>query len=135
MKGAQQPKTGGKILIVDDDQAIQDYFERALRGYTVEKASSGEEALEIIRNNQPELVLLDIRMPGIDGIETLRRIKAIDRSISVIMLSAYGTLQTNIEAVKLGALTSMAKPFDLGEMRAIIIDAFTNPSTDKPTSQ
>lgn len=130
----QQSKTGGRILIVDDDQAIQDYFERTLKDYTIEKASSGEEALAVIRNNKPELVLLDIRMPGIDGIETLRRIKEIDSSISVIMLSAYGTLQTNLEAVRLGAITSMAKPFDLGEIKAIITDAFTNPSPGRPIS-
>lgn len=123
---AQMPKTGRTILVVDDDETIQDYFERTLRDNKIEKASSGEEALEYIKNKRPDLVLLDIKMPGIDGIETLRRIKEIDQNIPVIMLSAYGTLQTNLEAVRMGAFTSMAKPFDLGEMKAIITDAFSN---------
>ena len=113
---------GTTILVVDDDQAIQDYFERVLKDYSVIKAFNGEDALEIIKTNRPDLVLLDILMPGIDGIETLRRIKKIDTKIQVIMLSAYGTLQDNLEAARLGAYTSMAKPFDLKDMYTIIKD-------------
>ncbi len=115
---------GQTILIVDDEEIIREYFARTLKEYSVITVGSGEEALNIIRNDRPELVLLDIRMPGIDGIETLKRIKEIDRSIAVIMLSAYGTLQTNMEAARLGAFASIAKPFDLKDMKAIIKNAF-----------
>ena len=125
-KLAQGAKSGKTVLVVDDDQTIQDYFERVLKEYRVLKASNGTEALEIVKKERPDLVLLDIRMPGIDGIETLRRIKAVDRDITVIMLSAHRTLQTNLEAAKLGAYTSLAKPFDLYEMKTIISDAFNN---------
>ncbi len=123
VKLEEKKETGKTVLVVDDDETIRDYFERVLKDYRVVRASTGEEALEIMRKNKPDLVLLDIRMPGIDGIETLRRIKEIDSSITVIMLSAYGNLQTNLEAARLGAHTSLAKPFDLQEMRAIITDA------------
>ncbi|MFH2137651.1 MAG: response regulator [Candidatus Omnitrophota bacterium] len=121
------------VLIVDDDQTIQDYFERVLKEYRVLKASNGTEALEIVRKDRPDLVLLDIRMPGIDGIETLKRIKEIDINIAVIMLSAHRTLQTNLEAAKMGAYTSLAKPFDLYEMKTIISDAFNNAPSKRPS--
>jgi len=116
-------QTGKTVLVVDDDETIQDYFGRALKGYKVIKASGGEEALNIIKNDSIDLVLLDIRMPGIDGIETLRRIKQYDKNIAIIMLSAYGNIQTSIEAARLGAYSSMAKPFDLHEMKQIITEA------------
>lgn len=116
----QKPAIDKTVLIVDDEEAIRDYFERTLKAYRVIKASGGEEAIEIIKKDKPDLVLLDIRMPGIDGIETLRRIKEMDRSIPVIMLSAYGTLETNLEAARLGAFSSIAKPFDLKDMKVVI---------------
>ncbi|MCP4649600.1 MAG: response regulator [PVC group bacterium] len=125
------PKAGKTVLIVDDDQTIQDYFERVLKEYRVIKASNGTQALELVQKERPDLVLLDIRMPGIDGIETLKRIKEIDSDISVIMLSAHRTLQTNLEAAKLGAYTSLAKPFDLYEMKSIISDAFSSAPTKR----
>ncbi len=114
------------VLIVDDDETIRDYFERALKEYKVLKASSGEEALEIIQKERIDLVLLDIRMPGIDGIETLKRIREINKHIQVIMLSAYGTLETNLEAARLGAYTSIAKPFDLNDMKSVIQNALSS---------
>lgn len=119
------------ILVVDDEEVIRDFFKRTLPEYTVVTAASGEEALYIIKKDRPDLVLLDIKMPGIDGIETLRQIKNIDKSIAVIILSAHGTLKTNIEAVRLGAFDSIAKPFDLGDMKVVIQDALGNISKNK----
>lgn len=124
-------KPGKTVLIVDDEEVIRSFFARTLTGYRVLTAVSGDEALNVVKKDKPDLVLLDIRMPGIDGIETLRRIKEIDSNITVIMLSAHGNLQTNLEAARLGAYTSLAKPFDLSEMKAIIADAFTGAATDK----
>jgi excisionase family DNA binding protein len=115
-----KPQTGGTVLVVDDEEVIRDFFTRALTGYRVITAASGEEAVSIIKRDRPDLVLLDIKMPGIDGIETLRQIKQIDHSVVVIMLSAHGTLRSNLEAARLGAYDSMAKPFDLKEIKAVI---------------
>lgn len=114
---------GKTVLIVDDEEVIRDFFARTLTEYRILTAATGEEALSIVKKERPDLVLLDLKMPGIDGIETLRRIKEIDRNIAVIMLSAYGTLETNIEAARLGAYTSIAKPFDLKEMKSLIKSA------------
>jgi excisionase family DNA binding protein len=122
------------VLVVDDEEIIRDFFIRTLTGYKVLTASSGEEALNIIRKDRPDLVLLDIKMPGIDGIETLRKIKEIDRSIVVVMLSAFSTLETNITAARLGAYTSIAKPFDLEEMKSIIKVAMVSEAETKETN-
>lgn len=111
------------ILVVDDEEVIRDFFKRTLTEYRVMTAASGEEALLLIKNDRPDLVLLDIKMPGIDGIETLRQIKRIDRGIAVVILSAHGTLKTSIEAARLGAHDSISKPFDLGNMQSVIKDA------------
>lgn len=108
------------ILIVDDEAVIRDFFSRVLTEYKVYTASNGTEALNIIKNNKPDLVLLDINMPGIDGIETLRQIKSVDKNIEVIMLSAFGTVKTSMVAAKLGAYDSMSKPFDLEEIKSVI---------------
>ena len=124
---------GKTVLVVDDEEVIRDFFIRALTGYKVLTASSGEEALDIIRKDKPDLVLLDIKMPGIDGIETLKRIKEIDSSIVVIMLSAFATLENNIAAARLGAYTSIAKPFDLEEMKSIIKVAMVSEAETKKT--
>jgi len=122
------------VLVVDDEDVIRDFFSRALTGYKVLTASSGEEALNIIKKDKPDLVLLDIKMPGIDGIETLRKIKEIDSRIVVIMLSAFSTLETNITAARLGAYTSIAKPFDLEEMQAVIKVAMASEAGTKETN-
>ena len=133
--GAEMKSGYGKtVLVVDDEEVIRDFFSRTLTGYKVLTASSGEEALNIIRKDRPDLVLLDIKMPGIDGIETLRKIKEIDRNIVVIMLSAFSTLETNITAARLGAYTSIAKPFDLEEMKSIIKVAMVSEAETKETN-
>jgi excisionase family DNA binding protein len=134
LKTDKQWETAKKtVLVVDDEEVIRDFFKRTLTEYKVITAASGEEALYIIKNDRPDLVLLDIKMPGIDGIETLRQIKKIDKSISVIILSAHGTLKTNIEAVRLGAFDSIAKPFDLGDMKLVIQDALGDIAKSKET--
>lgn len=121
-----KPEAGKTVLIVDDEEIIRDFFARTFKDYRVITASGGEEALGIIRKDRPDLVLLDIKMPGIDGLETLKRIKQIDESIVVVMLSAYGTLETNLEAARSGAYTSIAKPFDSSYMDSVIKDAISS---------
>lgn len=124
---------GKTVLVVDDEEVIRDFFSRALTGYKVLTASSGEEALTIIKKDKPDLVLLDIKMPGIDGIETLRRIKEIDSNIAVVMLSAFASLETTITAARLGAYTSIAKPFDLEEIQSVIKGAIVSEAETKGT--
>ena len=121
------------VLVVDDEEVIRDFFKRTLPEYRVLTAASGEEAVYMIKKDSPDLVLLDIKMPGIDGIETLRKIKSIDKNIVVIMISAHGTLKTNIEAARLGAYDSIAKPFDLEEMKLTLKDALVDKTKGKDT--
>jgi two-component system, response regulator, stage 0 sporulation protein F len=104
----------GSILIVDDEQSVREvlseYF--AEQGYAVETAGDGEEALAVVRRSTPDLVLLDVRMPGIDGVETLRRMRGIAPAVSVIMVTANEDVGLARETLKLGALDYVAKPFD-----------------------
>jgi two-component system response regulator (stage 0 sporulation protein F) len=104
----------GRILIVDDESSVREvlseYFEE--QGYAVEAAVDGEEALAIVRQRRPDLVLLDVRMPGLDGVETLRRIRKVASSLAVIMVTANEDVDLARETLKLGALDYVAKPFD-----------------------
>jgi len=110
-----------KILFVDDDENILDAAKTALEvyGYEVETASSGYECLEKI--NDVDLVFLDIKMPGMDGIETLKEIKKRRPSLPVIMITAYATVDTAIEAMKRGAFDYIRKPFDMEELENSIL--------------
>ncbi len=108
------------ILIVDDEEVIRNFFSETLSEYRILTAQSGEEALEIIKTDRPELVLLDLKMPGIDGIETLRRIRKMDKGLAVVMLTAYGTPEIKSQAMRLGARGLMAKPFELPQIKTLI---------------
>ncbi len=102
-----------EILVVDDEQeithALKNFFNK--KGYSVNIANNGTEALEIVKNSRPHLVFLDIRMPKMDGMELLRRIRDFDRSIKVIMVTAFGTKEIVSEAKRLGAVDFIRKPF------------------------
>ena len=104
----------GRILIVDDElsvrEVLSEYFVE--QGYSVESAGGGEEALALVQRSTPDLVLLDVRMPGLDGVETLRRIRGIAPEVSVIMVTANEDVGLARETLKLGALDYVAKPFD-----------------------
>ncbi len=102
------------ILVVDDDSEIRYSLNRVLasRGYTVNAAGSGEEGVEAVRKKAPDLVFLDIRMGGMSGLETLQHMRALDGRLPVILMTAFGTAQTAIEAMKYGAFDYIMKPFD-----------------------
>ncbi len=104
----------GRILVVDDEapvrEVLSEYF--TTQGYAVDTAASGNEALAAIRRARPDLVLLDIRMPGIDGVEVLRRIREADDGVAVIMVTANEDVVLARETLKLGAFDYVAKPFD-----------------------
>ena len=88
----------GRILIVDDDAQLRMSFEKILsaEGHTVQTAATGESGLEIVSKNIPDLVIMDIRLPGMDGLETFREIHEIDSKLPVIIMTAYGTTDTAI---------------------------------------
>jgi two-component system nitrogen regulation response regulator GlnG len=114
-----------KLLLVDDEADVQYSFRRIFDSPEVElnTASSGEEALTAIPRFKPDLVLMDVRMGGINGLETLRRLRQIDSKVPVIMMTAYGTTQTAIEAMKLGAYDYLLKPFDVPKLKEIVFTA------------
>ncbi len=111
-----------KILVVDDEHLIRWSLEQNLKkqGYEVLTAGSGEDALRIVREEQPDLVLLDIQLPGISGLEVLEKIKEYDEDIIVIMVTAHGGLETAVTAMRIGAYDYLNKPFNLDEMSIVI---------------
>src|SRR5512133_1029274 len=111
-----------KILVVDDEHLIRWSLEQNLKkqGYEVLTAGSGEDALNIVREDQPDLVLLDIQLPGISGLDVLEKIKEIDEDIIVIMVTAHGGLETAVTAMRIGAYDYLNKPFNLDEMAIVI---------------
>ncbi|MGG3090492.1 response regulator [Bacillus safensis] len=108
-----------KILIVDDQYGIRILLNEVFHkeGYQTFQAANGLQALDIVKNHRPNLVLLDMKIPGMDGIEILKRMKLIDEDIRVIIMTAYGELDMIQESKELGALTRFAKPFDIDEIR------------------
>lgn len=111
-----------KVLIVDDQNGIRILLMEVFsgEGYKTFQASNGKLALEIVKQESPDLVLLDMKIPGMDGLEILKRVKEINRDIKVIMMTAYGELDMIKEATELGALMHFTKPFDIDEMRTAV---------------
>ena len=114
-----------KLLLIDDETDVQYSFQRIFDSPEIElmTASSGEEGLKIIPKFKPDLVLMDVRMGGMSGLETLRKIREIDSKQLVILMTAYGTTQTAIEAMKLGAYDYLLKPFDVPKLKDIVMRA------------
>ena len=110
------------VLVVDDEENIRDGSERTLKpiGFEVFKASRGSEALEILSQNEISIVLLDLKMPGMDGMEVLLRIQDINPSILVIVITGFATVQTAIEAMKQGAYDFIPKPFEPDQLRIVV---------------
>ncbi|OGU06605.1 MAG: Fis family transcriptional regulator [Geobacteraceae bacterium GWC2_58_44] len=111
-----------KIMVVDDEHLIRWSLEQNLKkqGYEVCTAGTGEDALRLAREEQPELVLLDYHLPGINGLEVLQRLKEIDEDILVIMVTAQGGLETAVNTMRHGAYDYINKPFNLDEMAIVI---------------
>jgi len=109
------------ILIVDDERtlakAIKAYLEEA--GYDVEVAGDAESAVQLLPALQPDVVITDVRLPGMDGIALLRRIREFDPGIAVVVMTAHGSIEGAVEAVKLGAFDYLKKPIDLEELKLV----------------
>ncbi|MDY6786918.1 MAG: response regulator [candidate division WOR-3 bacterium] len=115
-----------KILIVDDEKNILKTIKTALEGddVSVDTAMNGEECLDLIEQKEFDLILLDLKMPVIDGIEVLKRLSEKDIFIPVVIITAHGTIDKAVEAMKLGAVDFIQKPFSPNEIREIVDDMF-----------
>ncbi|HXX63119.1 MAG TPA: sigma-54 dependent transcriptional regulator [Bacteroidota bacterium] len=111
-----------RLLIVDDDEKILFAFEQLFRkeGYDTVTASDGEQALELIGSVHPDAVIMDITMPKLDGLETLKRVKQLNSTLPVILITGFGTMQTAIRAMQLGAFEYMTKPLDVIAVRDVV---------------
>jgi len=105
----------GKVLVVDDEPEVRQLLHEFLsgRGYEVAMADGGAAALEVGERDSPDVVLLDVAMPGMDGVETLKRIMALKRSVSVIMVTANADIAVTSKLLAIGAVDYIPKPFDL----------------------
>ena len=108
-------KIEGKVLLVDDEEQFLDALSQRLeaRGLKVDAVTSGEDALSQVEDRNFDAIIVDLAMPGIDGIETLKRIKAKRPDLEIIMLTGHATVKSGIEAMKLGADDFLEKPVDL----------------------
>jgi len=126
----------GRILVVDDEapvrEVLAEYF--ATEGYTVETAGSGVEALTAVRDGHADLVLLDVRMPGLDGVQVLRRIREFDGHVPVIMVTANEDVTLAKETLKLGAFDYVAKPFDFDYLDRAVAAGMARAGERSPVS-
>jgi two-component system response regulator PilR (NtrC family) len=122
-----------KILVADDEQSMREFLEIMLKkeGYKVSLASNGEEVAKLVENDLFDLVLLDIRMPKLDGITALKKIKANTPETIVIMITAYASADTAIKAMKEGAYDYITKPFKVDEIKLIIKNALEKKNLQK----
>jgi len=120
-----------KILVVDDEKLIRwSVSERLQRdGYEVLAAESGEQALELVAQSSPDLMLLDVRLPGMDGLTTLQRSLGLHAELAVIMMSAHSTVDNAVEAMKIGAIDFLVKPFPFQSLDAAVQRALQNART------
>ena len=116
-----------KILIVDDQLGVRRLLFETFREdhHEVQMAANGAEALQLLKTFEPNLILMDMKMPGMNGLETLGQIRALDRQVGVIMMTAYGDTQNMEQAKDLGILHYMGKPFDLFELRERVREILT----------
>lgn len=123
----------GKILTIDDEELIRSSIKQHLEkdGHDVLTAKSGEEGISMCRIDLPDIVLLDLHMPGIGGIETLKLIKELNKDVIVIIISAHGDIETAVSAIKLGAYEFVEKPFDLNMISILVKNALETLSLKK----
>ena len=128
---------GKSVLIVDDEKNIRLTLSQSLESLEIDTdtAANGEEALAKIGETDFGLILLDLKMPGMDGIEVLRKVREMRPDIRVIIITAYGTIESAIEAVKLGAVDFIQKPFAPAEIRELITQVFDREKLDEKKAE
>jgi len=122
-----------KILIIDDEDAIRDLLKLALldNGYHVYEASCGKEGLEIFKENDPDIVLTDVKMPNMSGIEVVKEIKTIKSNADIVIMTGYGTEDTVIDALRAGASNYVKKPISFDELFTILNNIIYNRENEK----
>jgi two-component system, OmpR family, response regulator len=125
------------LLLVDDEDDFRTTLANRLkrRNFDVTDADSGEKALEIMKNNSFDVAIIDIKMPGIDGIETLKRVKKIDPHMEVILLTGHASIEAGIEGIKSGAYDYVIKPCTVNDLMVKIVDAFRRGIIEKEHAQ
>jgi DNA-binding NtrC family response regulator len=115
-----------KVLVVDDEIEFANVIAERMRGrgYEVDTASSGADGLEKIKEKEYDAVLLDLSMPGLDGMETMKRMLGHDEQLQIIILTGYGSVQKGVEAVKQGAADFLEKPADIDALAGKIDEAY-----------
>ncbi|MGB5984966.1 MAG: response regulator, partial [Desulfobacterales bacterium] len=123
---ADDQRRAFRILVVDDELVVRDSLKEWLEveGFSVEMAASGSEALERLAGSPAQLMLADIKMPGMDGVQLLEKAKAEHPDLAVLMMTAYATVETAVEAMKIGALDYLIKPFDLEVMLPKVVEVY-----------
>ncbi|HYC22376.1 MAG TPA: sigma-54 dependent transcriptional regulator [Candidatus Bathyarchaeia archaeon] len=125
-----------RVLIVDDEPGIRESLRLTLRDdYDLLLAESGEEALRAAQSSRPDVVLLDIVMPGMDGLAALERLKAFDPCLPVIMVTATRTIKTAVTAIKLGAYDYIQKPFEIEDLRIILNNATRSAALEREVEE
>src|SRR5262249_11643541 len=122
-----------QILVVDDEEAVCWALKKALgqEGHSVAVAASAEEAFERAEQRRPDAIVLDVRLPGLDGLQALGKLRQITEDAPGIVITAFGNLDTAVRAVEGGAFDYLAKPFDLGQALDAVARALRVPSVDK----
>jgi len=117
-----------RLLIVDDELVVRDSLKEWLEdeGFQADTAESGTEALEKLTKERFNMMLLDIKMPGMDGVEVLKRSKEINPELPVVMMTAYATVETAVEAMKIGAMDYLMKPFDPDNLVPLVVQLYQN---------
>jgi two-component system, response regulator, stage 0 sporulation protein F len=117
--------TSATVLVIDDQPGIRRLMAEVLQedGYNVAIAANGYEALQKVKEITPQLILMDMKMPGMDGLETFRELKKLGKAERVIMMTAYGELELVKEAMSLGAYKYITKPFDINLIKTMVIEA------------
>jgi len=111
-----------KVLVIDDDESLRRVLEYNLaqEGYAVLTAASGEHGLELLKKERADVVVTDVRMAGMDGLQVLEGVHKLDPNIQVIILTAFGTIEMAVEAMKAGAFHYISKPFNRDELKLTI---------------
>lgn len=112
-----------KILVVDDEEVMREFLLEVFSAQEPLGAQSGEDALQVLRSNPVGLVITDLKMPGMDGLTLLKKVKEFDSSIKVIVVTGYASLQTASECIQAGAADFLKKPFSIAQIRNAVESA------------